>query len=590
MSDPSNPGAPIQLPARISKYELLEFLGGGMSHVFRGRDTVLGRPIAIKILTPSGVADADAKARFLQEARTASNISHENILAVYDFGEEAGKPYMVMEFLRGRTLRAAIQGHLLPDLTSKLRVALQVARALGYVHQNEIIHRDVKPENINLDDSGRAKLMDFGIAKAADLSLTQPGYVLGTPYYMSPEQIMGKPVTPAVDIYAFGIMLYEMLLGKRPYVGDTIETIFYKIMHEPLDLSPLALAGVPPEVVATVARCTKKEVPARYPDFAGVVTDLESALGTQLTPKVTQTSISTTVMDQPPSVVTPPADVTPSKAPLFAGVGLGVLAVAGVGIWWASHNKQPDPPKPPDKTDKKVIDKPALQPRLDTTSGVMRLVHGGPFVYGRDKQTGTHAAFYIDETEVSNQRYAEFCAATKHPLPPGFKNDRPALPVVDVTIADARAYAAWAGKRLPNSQEWEKAARGKDGRTYPWGEEADPNRANVRDNSTLKQHTLQPVHSFAEFSSPNQVLNMLGNVWELVDEPWKPDADAIQFITSRGLQPPPTASEPWVTTRGGAYTTPLDPALLWDVQPVPERFHSDVIGFRCVMDPPKDQK
>src|ERR1051326_4024405 len=185
---PASGGPPIPLPARISKYELLEFLGGGMSHVFRATDTVLGRTVAIKILTPAGVADPDTKARFLHEARTASSISHENILAVYDFGEEAGAPYMVMEFLRGRTLRAAIQEHRLPDLAMKLRIALQVARALDYVHQHQIIHRDVKPENINIDDSGRAKLMDFGIAKAVDLSLTQPGYVLGTPYYMAPEQ------------------------------------------------------------------------------------------------------------------------------------------------------------------------------------------------------------------------------------------------------------------------------------------------------------------------------------------------------------------------------------------------------------------
>src|SRR5579863_4368805 len=275
------PSPPIPLPGRISKYELVEFLGGGMSQVFRARDTVLGRTVAIKILTPAGVADPDTKARFLQEARTASNISHENILSVYDFGEEDGKPFMVMEFLRGRTLRAAIKENLLPDLAFKLRIAWQVARALSYVHQNQIIHRDVKPENINLDNSGRAKLMDFGIAKSADLSLTQPGFVLGTPYYMAPEQIMGKPVTSSLDIYAFGIMLYEMMLGTRPYSGDTIETIFYKILNQPLDLSPLALGGVPPEVVAIVARCTKKDVAERYPDFNGVVADLESALGAQ---------------------------------------------------------------------------------------------------------------------------------------------------------------------------------------------------------------------------------------------------------------------------------------------------------------------
>ena len=334
---------PIPLPARISKYELLEFLGGGMSQVFRARDTVLGRTVAIKILTPAGVADADTKARFLQEARTASNISHENILAVYDFGEEAGKPYMVMEFLRGRTLRSAIHDQLIPDVAGKLRIALQVARALQHVHQNQIIHRDVKPENVNVDDTGRAKLMDFGIAKAADLSLTQPGYVLGTPYYMAPEQIMGKAVTPSVDIYAFGIMLYEMLLGTRPYGGDSIETIFYKIMHEPLDLSPLATAGIPPECVAVVARCTKKEAAERYADFTGIVADLENALGTQLAPKVSAPTA---------------APARKSKGPWIAAIATLVLLIVGA-LYFVSSGR-PTQVSPPH--------------RIQTSTGTMLLV------------------------------------------------------------------------------------------------------------------------------------------------------------------------------------------------------------------------
>jgi serine/threonine protein kinase len=577
MSPTTGAGAPIQLPARISKYELLEFLGGGMSHVFRARDTVLGRTVAIKILTPAGVADPDTKARFLQEARTASNISHENILSVYDFGEEDGKPYMVMEFLRGRTLRAAIKENLLPDIAFKLRLAWQVARALSYVHQNQIIHRDVKPENINLDNTGRAKLMDFGIAKSADLSLTQPGYVLGTPYYMAPEQIMGKPVTGSVDIYAFGIMLYEMVLGNRPYSGDTIETIFYKILNEPLDLSPLALAGIPPEVVAIVARCTKKDPAERYPDFNAVVADLESALGVQNATRAVQTAAA---LEKPvPST---------SKMPLLAGIGGGVLALAAVGVFfWMSHSgKPPEQPKPPEKK----VEQPAeLKPRIETSTGFMRLVRGGDFLYGKDKKTANLGPFYIDETEVSNQHYAEFCAETHHTPPPGLalksdgKPSQPDLPVVNITVAEARAYAIWAHKRLPKAVEWEKAARGKDGLLFPWGDQNDPSRANVADNPTLKQHTLQPVDAFAQSASPFQVINLVGNVWEYIDEPLQPNADAIQFYNAnRLLSSPATAGEPWVSTRGGSYKMPLAPDMVWDFQPVPERFHNDVIGFRCV--------
>jgi hypothetical protein len=553
--------APIPLPARISKYELLEFLGGGMSHVFRARDTVLGRTVAIKILTPAGVADPDTKARFLHEARTASNISHENILAVYDFGEEDGKPYMVMEFLRGRTLRTAIQDKLLPDLAGKLRIALQVARALGYVHQNQIIHRDVKPENVNIDDSGHAKLMDFGIAKAADLSLTQPGYVLGTPYYMAPEQIMGKPVTPSIDIYAFGIMLYEMLLGTRPYGGESIETIFYKIMHEPLDLSPLAMAGIPPEAVAIVARCTRKESTARYPDFSAVVTDLENALGTQVALKIPQPAAG---------------PVKKSKAPLFAAIAAAVVLITGVGLFLASRHPE-SAPKPPEKKEQ------PLEARVETPTGAMRLVPAGAFFFGEKNQAGQTGAFYIDETEVSNHHYARFCAETHHPLPPGFKPDQPQLPVVNVAIADARAFAAWAGKRLPAALEWEKAARGNNGQAYPWGQEKDPSRANVDGNPKLRTHTLQPADAFPESASPCGALNMVGNAWEMIEGKFVPDAKTVKN-ESRLVSPPATAEEPWVTLRGGSYKTALDPGLIYDFQAIPERYQADDVGFRCVRD------
>ena len=550
--------APIPLPARISKYELLEFLGGGMSHVFRARDTVLGRTVAIKILTPAGIADADTKARFLHEARTASNISHENILGVYDFGEEDGKPYMVMEFLRGRTLRGAIRDKLLPDVAGKLRIALQIARALAIVHQNQIIHRDVKPENVNIDDSGRAKLMDFGIAKAADLTLTQPGYVLGTPYYMAPEQIAGAAITPSIDLYAFGIVFYEMLLGNRPYGGESIETIFYKIMHEPLDLSPLALAGVPPECVAIVARCTKKDAATRYPDFNGVITDLENALGTQMAPKVSA----------------PTAPRSTRKPALLAGAAILLLVGVIIAIFLIPHKPQP-------QRETKVVE-PTPPSRLDTPTGAMHLVPAGSFLSGEKNQPDQTAAFYIDETEVSNANYARFCKETHHATPAGFHADRRQLPVVNVTIDDAAAYAKWAGKRLPTGKEWEKAARGLRGRVYPWGETRDSRRAAVADNPDLKPPKLLAVDALPDSAGEFGALNMLGNAWELVSDTIQPSAGAVRNFA--GLSPPATVSERWASIRGGSFKTPLDPQLSWDFQAIPARYTSDDIGFRCAKD------
>src|ERR1700682_2285928 len=139
----------MEHPSRVGKYEVEKFLGGGMSQVYRAKDSVLGRRVALKILTEAGAADAEAKARFLLEARLASNINHENIISVYDFGEDQGRPFIVMEFLEGESLRDAIKNRRTGDLNSRLKLALQISRALDYIHGRKIIHRDIKPENIN---------------------------------------------------------------------------------------------------------------------------------------------------------------------------------------------------------------------------------------------------------------------------------------------------------------------------------------------------------------------------------------------------------------------------------------------------------
>ncbi len=262
-----------------------------------------------------------------------------------------------------------------------------------------------------------------------------------------------------------------------------------------------------------------------------------------------------------------------------------MVALAAAAFFWMSHGKPSEQTKtnPPKIEEQKIPQPPEPKPRTQTPTGFMRLVPGGDFLSGPDKKTEHLGPYYIDETEVSNQAYASFCTATQRKLPKGFDAAHPQLPVVNVTIAEAREFAAWAGKRLPNSKEWEKAARGPNGLTYPWGGEKDPSRANVADNGTLKEHALRPVDDFPRSASPYQVVNMIGNVWEFVDERVTPEADVLKAFAGV-LSPAPTAAEPWVMTRGGFYGTALDPKLTWDFQPVPERFHFGVIGFRCVMD------
>ncbi len=270
--------SPIPLPARIGKYELVEYLGGGMAHVYRAQDTILGRTVALKILTEAGNNDRELRERFLEEARTASNISQDNIIAVYDFGEESGRPFMVMEFLRGESLRDAMKGGRTGDIEYKLSCALQIARALEYIHSRKIIHRDIKPENIHIDVRGKVKLMDFGIAKREGVALTRAGFTLGTPFYMAPEQVMGKPPTNLVDVYAFGVMLVELISGEKPIQAESVEKIFEQILHQPLNLEPVRLKGASKPVLDLIARCTAKNPAERPQSFAIVRQQLEQML------------------------------------------------------------------------------------------------------------------------------------------------------------------------------------------------------------------------------------------------------------------------------------------------------------------------
>jgi serine/threonine-protein kinase len=538
----------MQLPARIGKYELEEFLGGGMSHVYRARDTVIGRTVAVKILTEQGCEDAEAKARFLAEARMAGNITHDNVLSIYDFGEdEQHRPFMVMEFLRGEDLRHAIKNGHLGDLKGKLKAAVQVARALQYIHTQKVIHRDIKPENIHISTSGVVKLMDFGIAKTEGLQMTRAGYVLGTPYYMAPEQVMGSNITEQVDVYAFGILLFEMMTGSKPISGDAVERIFYSILNEPLNVEPMRTAGAPESIVSLVAQCTLKKPAERPQGFGPVVAELDRVQMELDAPTMTM-----------PQVVLPPA-----RPVWVLPAVVAVIALLAVGLYFATRSKPTPPPGP------------ELAKTLSMPSGDMVLVPAGAFLMGENKEQAELPAFYIDKTEVPNGAYAKFAAATGRPLPEGFPQDTPDYPVVNVTMQDAQDFATWAGKRLPTAREWEKAARGTDGRLFPWGNEKDTSHANVGSSA------LRPAGEFASGASIYGALNLVGNAHELIQQLITPSAQAVAHFRTL-MTPAPKADETWYETKGGGFREPLREGAIYDFTAHPVRFKRDDIGFRCV--------
>jgi eukaryotic-like serine/threonine-protein kinase len=398
--------------------------------------------------------------------------------------------------------------------------------------------------------------------------MTRAGYVLGTPFYMAPEQVLGENITEQVDVYAFGVLLFELLTGRKPVEAEAVERIFYSILNEPLKMEPLHEAGVPQSVCDLIARCTAKKPEERPKGFAPVSAELDRLIA--------QLDVPTEVLPVAAPPASPPLPPTASRPGwLIPAVLVAVVALAS-GIYFAARPGAKPLPKP-------VETPPVLARTLAAKGGDMLLVEAGGFLIGANKQPDTLPAFYIDKTEVSNAAYAQFCAETRHALPKGFPSDQPDLPVVNVLILDARAFAQWAGKRLPKGREWEKAARGKDGFLYPWGNEMDPARANVGSGRLL------PVTALPDSASPYGALNMSGNVWELVDQVSQPDEPAFKYFTDlfkRRKLAPPTREEPWHMMRGQSYLAPekLEPAGLWDHSPVPERWAAGNIGFRCVKD------
>jgi tRNA A-37 threonylcarbamoyl transferase component Bud32 len=280
------------------RYRLDAQIGaGGMSTVYRAFDVNLERRVAIKLLHREMSADSDQLERFRREARAVAQLSHPHIVGVIDAGEDENRPYIVFEYVEGETLKDRIRrlGRLPVD--ESLAYAIEIARALGNAHAHEIVHRDVKPQNVLIDPEGSAKVTDFGIARSLrDDGLTADGRVLGTTDYVSPEQALGHDVDGQSDIYSLGIVLFEMLTGEVPFHGENQISVAMKHVRE----DPPDIQRMRPEVSATTAavldRMTDKDLGGRYADVPSLVADLEDALAIEAARSGTSTGEATAVI------------------------------------------------------------------------------------------------------------------------------------------------------------------------------------------------------------------------------------------------------------------------------------------------------
>ena len=336
------------------RYRLEALIGaGGMSTVYRAVDGTLEREVAIKLMHREIASDSDQLERFRREARAVAQLSHPHIVGVIDAGEDAGRPYIVFEYVKGETLKDRIRrcGRLAVD--ESLAYAIEISRALGAAHAAHIVHRDVKPQNVLIDPEGQAKVTDFGIARSLDEpGLTADGRVLGTTDYVSPEQALGHAVTGQSDLYSLGIVLYEMLTGEVPFRGENQVAVAMKHVREAVPDVQARRPQVSSATAQIVERATAKDLDRRYKSAAQMEADLEDALAIETARSGQATAEATSVLRTLPD---PKRRRLPLRlrhpAWLFVAALLAVGAVVAVIIFGlGTQTERGTGPPPADQT------------------------------------------------------------------------------------------------------------------------------------------------------------------------------------------------------------------------------------------------
>jgi serine/threonine-protein kinase len=335
-------------PAKIGKYEIVREIGkGAMGLVYEGRDPHIGRKVAIKTIRFDSLSDhasqTEMQKRFMREAQSAGNLHHPQIVTIYEVGEDQGLLYIAMEYIEGQSLAQLLSAKVkfIPEDAAAL--VGQVAEALDYAHRRSVIHRDVKPANILVDADGRPRLVDFGIAHLPTSTITHTGMAMGTPSYMAPEQIAGQKVDGRADVFSLGVILYELLTLEKPFPGDNMTTIIYKIVHEnprpPRELNH----NLPEKLAAVVEKALAKNPAARFQtagEFVQALSEFAAAKQAE--------DANRTVVFRPGAP--PPAASKPRKLPVpVIGAAAALVVVAAAAVFLLTRKGGDSPPEPAGK-------------------------------------------------------------------------------------------------------------------------------------------------------------------------------------------------------------------------------------------------
>jgi formylglycine-generating enzyme required for sulfatase activity/tRNA A-37 threonylcarbamoyl transferase component Bud32 len=554
---PPTPAPSDALSARLQSalgegYAVEGQLGsGGFAVVYLVRDLHLKRKLAVKVLSPDVIASHSVLERFRREAETVAQLSHPHIVPLHFIGQKDDLVYLVMEAIDGGSLADRLEREGQLPIGESARIFGEVASAIAHAHKRGVVHRDIKPQNVLLDgESGRALVTDFGIARTAEGgSLTATGMVVGTPAYLSPEQVTGEPSDHRADIYALGVMMYQMLAGRPPFVGATPTAVLMKRLAGPPQPLRELRPDVPDHLAELVDACLATDPNERLQsagDIVRAITGHSPVSGGHTT--ATRMRVA--------------KQEARSRTPMLLLAGAIVVA-AGLAGFFATR----------------PTSSPVTRPPVD--SGMV-LVRAGAYAIGSDSgaevsrpaHTVQLSAFGIGLREVTVGEYDDFVRARRAVAPWSGVRPDSNLPVTGVSWSEATGYCAWRhvdGGRLPTEEEWEAAARGAEGRLFPWGNAWDPAAANT---AGAARDAPMAAGSLPRGKTPDGISDLIGNVWEWTSSPFRSYSDTAP------------ASSRYYVIRGGAYNT-LD-RLATNVfrayaQPTTSRGDLNATGFRCAM-------